>query len=122
MGNHKSKININDIELVYVSNINRIDADFVSIDDNHNFCDIDGKLCFKLFDDIDFFCDFTYQHQINNTVLIMDGKPIEYDDSRLENFLILFCNKINDNLYELIIKINDNDKLDKLYLNVKNIY
>ena len=122
MSNHKSKINLNDIELVDVLYITRVDADILSFNNNKDFLDIDGSLCFKLKNGSDFFCDFNYDNQINNTLLIMNGKPIEYDDIRLENFLILYINKIHSNLYEILIKFNNKNNLDKLYLNVKNIY
>ena len=75
---------------------------------------------FKLKNGSDFFCDFNYDNQINN-ILIMNGKPIEYDDIRLENFNFIY-QQSDFNLYEMIIKLNNKNNLDKLYLNVKKIY
>ena len=122
MGNTKSYLNIDNLEFIKVNSITRKDADLTVIDETHHFLDIDGTLRFNTDDGMDFFCDFTYDRQVTNTLLVYDEKPIEYDDEKLINFTILACEKKRENIYEMSIKLEHHFEIDKLILNVKNFY
>ena len=122
MGNTNSFLNIDNIELVKVNYISRKEAELTLIEDTNHFMDIDGTLRFNLDDDYDFLCDFSYDKQVTNTVLILDGRPIEYDDEILTNFIILSCEKIDENLYQMNVKLGENTEIEKLILNVKNFW
>ena len=122
MGNTKSFLNIDNIELVKVNYIAKKDAELTLFDETNHFIDIDGTLIFNLENDYDFMCDFSYDKQVTNTVLILDGRPIEYDDEILTNFIILSCEKIDENLYQMNVKLGENTEIEKLILNVKNFW
>ena len=122
MGNTNSNLNLENLEFIKVHSITRKDAELTVIEDTHNFIDIDGTLRFNTDDGMDFFCDFTYDRQVTNTLLVYDEKPIEYDDEKLINFIILSCEKKKENIYEMSIKLDNHLEIEKLILNVKNIY
>lgn len=122
MGNTKSYLNLENLELIKVNSITRKDADLTVIDETHHFLDIDGTLRFNTEYGMDFFCDFTYDRQVTNTLLVYDEKPIEYEDEKLTNFTILACEKKREDIYEMVIKLDNNIEVDKLILNVKNFW
>ena len=122
MGNTKSFLNVDNIELVKVNSITRKDAELTLFEDTNHFMDIDGTLRFNLEDDYDFMCEFCYDKQVTNTVLIMNGRPIEFDDEKLTNFVILSCEKIDENIYQMNIKLDGNTEINNLILNVKNFW
>lgn len=116
MGNVKSYINYENLELIKVKYITQKNAELNM--EEFQFKEIDGCLRFNIDDDDDFFCNFSYDNQIRNTVLILNGTPIEFDDEKLSEFIILSCDKIDENIYQLNVKLSKKNEIDKLILNV----
>ena len=121
MGNTKSTLNIEDIELNKISYITKKEAEINFIEDTHNFIDVDGTLCFVSADDLIFYCDFSYDKQITNTIIVHNGSPIEYDNELLHNFIILFVKQLEQNLFEMHIK-TENNEIEKILLNVNRFW